>query len=297
MISRVIFVTPVTRALSLFGAAGLVLGATVLSHSAADAAVVTCPTVSSSGVVSPAPSAKVDWAGCELAGADLAGADLTGANITGLAQLNGANLTKANLTDADLSGSDADATFTGADLVETDLAGTYLSGSDFAGTDLEGADLFHATTDVSWTGATCPDNTKAASHSTGCADILTYRFAGYSTPKSGSTLAKSTKKITVEFKLATVTGARLTPAIGASLQSDAAIRVAFSGSGITTVTSSCSWIASSGEFTCTITVPKGIKSGSKYPYHITAQETPGTSFQTAPALHGIVNPESIYFRS
>jgi uncharacterized protein YjbI with pentapeptide repeats len=84
------------------GAATVVL----ISGSAADAAV-TCPTVGSGGVVTPAPAPGADWQGCRLTGADLSGADLSGANLTstllGQANLSGVDLSGANLTSTSLA--------------------------------------------------------------------------------------------------------------------------------------------------------------------------------------------------
>jgi hypothetical protein len=78
-----------------------------------------CPTVDRvTGAVRPAPTAGVDWSGCNLKGANLRGAHLRGAYLRG-ANLTRANLRRANLTRADLSGTDltrarfTDATLTG----------------------------------------------------------------------------------------------------------------------------------------------------------------------------------------
>jgi uncharacterized protein YjbI with pentapeptide repeats len=125
-------------AVAALGAATVIL----ISGAAADAAV-TCPTVGSTGVVTPAPAPGVDWAGCRLTGADLSGADLTGANLTGTslsqanlsgADLSGANLTDASLAQSDLSGANlTDATIKAAQFRYANLSSTNFTGATMTG--------------------------------------------------------------------------------------------------------------------------------------------------------------------
>jgi uncharacterized protein YjbI with pentapeptide repeats len=121
------------------------LGATtvvLISGAAADAAV-TCPTVGSGGVVTPAPAPGVDWQGCRLTGADLSGADLSGANLTstnlGQADLTGADLSGANLTTTNVE----QANLSDADLTDATIDKTYfryanLSSANFTGATMTG---------------------------------------------------------------------------------------------------------------------------------------------------------------
>lgn len=103
------------------------LAAGSASASAARPSVVTCPTVSSTGVVTPAPAPGIDWSGCDLGRAQLTGANLTGANLTG-AELAKANLTGANLTQVNLTGADLiQSTMTGANLTSATLTGDFLA--------------------------------------------------------------------------------------------------------------------------------------------------------------------------
>ena len=117
------------------GAATVIL----ISGSAADAAV-TCPTVGSGGVVTPAPAPGVDWQACSLKGADLSGADLSGANLIA-DNFTGASLTDGNLTEANLSG----ANLTGANLTGASLTGATLVRANFRSANLSSADLTGAT--------------------------------------------------------------------------------------------------------------------------------------------------------
>jgi uncharacterized protein YjbI with pentapeptide repeats len=119
-------------------------GGLVTAGGSAHATTVTCPTVSATGAVTPAPSPGVYWWGCDLAGADLAGADLANANLA-WGDLAGANLTGANLAGASLQGTN----FTGgADLASANLTGTNLTETNFTGASLQGASLSGAYLDL-----------------------------------------------------------------------------------------------------------------------------------------------------
>jgi uncharacterized protein YjbI with pentapeptide repeats/outer membrane protein assembly factor BamB len=118
-----------------------VLAGVMLAVSPAAQASVSCPTVSPSGVVTPAPAPEVDWSGCDLAGAALADANLSGANLSD-ADLNEANLADATLTAASLAYADLDnASFTGVDLVGVDLTDAQFVMTVLADTDLSGQDM------------------------------------------------------------------------------------------------------------------------------------------------------------
>jgi hypothetical protein len=135
----------VTGALAVLA---LAAGAVTIAADPALAAV-TCPTVDpSTGAVSPAPSAGVDWAGCNLTGADLtnadlAGADLQAATLTGAvlnnADLAGANLISANdANNAEMSGTD----FAKADLASADLVNSLIFTANFRSANLTGLDAW-----------------------------------------------------------------------------------------------------------------------------------------------------------
>ncbi len=98
------------------------------------------------GDVTPAPTADVDWSGCNLAGANLAGADLRRANLSAAnlsaADMDAAALIDANLTGANLTGASlSDVNLTEAVLVNIKLTGANLNDGDLRGADLTGADL------------------------------------------------------------------------------------------------------------------------------------------------------------
>jgi uncharacterized protein YjbI with pentapeptide repeats len=194
---------------SALAGAGLVGAGLLMPASASASATVTCPTVASgTGVVTPAPSAGVDWAGCDLAnalmsGADLAGAQLQYANLSSAdvenADLVNVDFDGANLFNAEVGGDAAGATFTSATLTDTFLTDTNLESADLSGIsgsgvkfigsdlkdanlqdadvdygDLSSADLFGATltglsdTSTMWTNATCPNGASANYYTDGC---------------------------------------------------------------------------------------------------------------------------------
>jgi hypothetical protein len=96
---------------------------------------------SSSGAVRPAPSAGVDWDGCDLTNAYLPNANLSGANLGG-AILTGAYLPNANLARATLSGAAASRVIlAGATLTGADLSTATLTQANFQAANLTGANL------------------------------------------------------------------------------------------------------------------------------------------------------------
>ncbi len=108
-------------------------------------AAATCPTVEPEGPENwptpvPAPSAGVDWSGCDLSGAYIISADLSDADLRGT-DLDNAQLWGSDLTDADLRG----ATLRGDDLGGRCDDGIFaIGGADLDGADLTDADLTSA---------------------------------------------------------------------------------------------------------------------------------------------------------
>jgi uncharacterized protein YjbI with pentapeptide repeats len=207
--------------------------------------------------------------------------------------LDGVNLSGTDMTSAVIADF---TTLTGANLTGADLAYAFLS-ADFTKADLSGADLFGAypNDDSTWTDATCPDGSSASAHDGNCMNALAFRFAGFITPKPGSTVKASAGHVTVHFKLATTSGAAISASVANTIGAAKAVRVTLAGPGIKATTAYCSWTSSASEFTCTITDPHGIEKGKSHSYTIIADEEPGTSFQTPPSLGKAANPETIHF--
>ena len=137
------------RVCAAIGVSALAAGMLAVTAGAAGAApaVVTCPTVDPvTGVVTPAPSAGVNWSGCNLTNANLnqsnlSGANLAGANLThatfNAATVAGITLTTANLTSAVLTNVDlSSVNMTGANLTQAVIKSATLNKTVMAGTTL-----------------------------------------------------------------------------------------------------------------------------------------------------------------
>jgi len=118
------------RACAAVGVSALTAGLLAVTAGAAGAAPppVTCPTVdANTGAVTPAPSAGVNWSGCNLTNANLNQANLSGANLSGAnlthATFNGANVAGIILTTANLTG----AALTNVDLSSVNMTSANLT--------------------------------------------------------------------------------------------------------------------------------------------------------------------------
>jgi uncharacterized protein YjbI with pentapeptide repeats len=134
-------------------AASVVAAFTLLPATPAGAATsVSCPTVSSDGTVSPAPSPGVDWAGCDLNIASMPSADLVGADLQG-ASMQSVYMPAANLSGADLSGADltyaglGSVNLTNASLSDANLTHAYLQEANLGSASLADANLTDANLD------------------------------------------------------------------------------------------------------------------------------------------------------
>lgn len=277
-----------------------------------------------------AVATNADLSGADLADANVSSVDLNAANLTSVngrdALFSNDVLTKVTMTGANLAGASLTRAYSagvigtpaalptgwvlrsgillgpGVEFGGGNYSGLNLSGTDLAGADavdanFNGADLFGANlTKVFWTGATCPDGTKASAHANSCAGALSFHFTGFRSPKPKSTLAGSTRHITATFRLTSASGAVISNAIGASLTSGKQVRARLTGPGIKAAIAYCSWSNSARQFGCKITVPRGIKAGKKHAYKITVAEKPASGFVTAPIRGKVSNPEIIYFR-
>lgn len=136
------------RACAAVGVSALAAG--LLAVTAGPAGAVTCPTVNgTTGAVTPAPSAGVDWTGCDLSNANLSQSNLSGAKLAG-ANLTNANLSQANLSGANLAGANlTNATFNGANvagitLTTANLTSAVLTNIDLSSVNMTGANLTQA---------------------------------------------------------------------------------------------------------------------------------------------------------
>jgi hypothetical protein len=177
----------------------------------------------------------------------------------------------------------------GAALAGADLAGADLVGTDFDNADLAGADLSASLISCWMTGVNLQGTNLSGAALGG--GVSSGGITGTPSALPANWLLKDGYLIGPNAWLA---GADLA---GASLAGADMSVSNLTGANLTgTATSaSCSWTSSARQFTCTITTPRGIRTGKKYPYTITAAEKPGTTFQTAPRIGKAANPETIYF--
>lgn len=349
--------------------AGLVVGGLTAwgPARAAIQAAGTCPAVSTTGVVTPAPAPGVNWSGCNIQSANLSGANLTGARLHG-ARLNGADLADANLTDTDLSS---------ATLLAADLAGTQFRQTNLANATLAGSVIFGATFyGVTWLHTRCPNGANSDAYVAGCFSAVdttppvvavtgvgngkayvtgavpkagcattddgtvhlpatvkvtttgrngvgrftatcagavdlagnkqkaavgvsytvVYGLRGFIAPANGSTIARSSRVITVRFRLTSASGSPISGSLAKALAVAHDARVTLRGPGISAVTVNCGWNAAQQDLACAIGIPSGTRAGSAQRYTITVTENAGTGFLTVPAVRGTTNPEVVHFR-
>jgi uncharacterized protein YjbI with pentapeptide repeats len=125
----------------------IALAGSIVSFSGTAIAASPCPSVDPvTGAVSPAPTAGVNWSGCDLSHANLTEANLSGASLIGTnltqATMNGVYLNNANLTGAILDSANLfSAAIYGADLNSADLENADLEYGAIGEADLSNADL------------------------------------------------------------------------------------------------------------------------------------------------------------
>lgn len=125
--------------------------------------------------------------------------------------------------------------------------------------------------------------------------FVAYGFRGFRSPWPGSTIATYRRTITVTFQLGNAAGRPLPGYLARPLAVAGRVRVTLTGPHIWPVRASCGWVARTGDFSCLLRIPAGVRIGRGYQYRITAAENVGAGFQNAPRLGKAVNPEIIHF--
>jgi hypothetical protein len=83
--------------------------------------------------------------------------------------------------------------------------------------------------------------------------------------------------------------------LAAALARAGELRVTLTGPGIRKVTAACRWAKTARQFRCTVTIPRGVRTG-KARYKLTADENPLLGgFVTVPAVKKAIDPEKIGF--
>jgi hypothetical protein len=266
--------------------------------------------------------------GARLDNANLHGANVEGTNLTN-ASLSGASVTGSlfandswlNTTCPDGSNSNAydDGCFSPLDTTPPAVSVTgvangkvYVTGdvpkagctTTDAGTVTKQASVKVTTTGKNGVGrftATCSGAVDRAGNTQKAPVSASYTVAygvhGFIAPGNGATVARSSKTITVRFRLTSANGSPISASLEKSLASAHDVRVNLAGPGITAVTVNCSWNAPQGVLTCVIRIPSGVKTGGSRKYTLTAAEgLVSYGFLTVPAVHGTANPEVIHFK-
>jgi hypothetical protein len=125
--------------------------------------------------------------------------------------------------------------------------------------------------------------------------FVSYGFGGFSSPRPGTTVARSARTITVRFRLIGAGSKPIASSIARSLAARHHVRVKLAGPGIKPVTATCSWSAASKVFRCALRIPAGIKRGKSRRYTITSAVNLGAGFMPVPTTGKVVNPEIIHF--
>ncbi len=240
-----------------------------------------------------------------LQGADLAGATLTGVITAVIA--GGPAVLPAHWTFADgyLLGPTANLKY-GEYLEYTDLSGVDLDFANIASTEFYYDDLANASFwgsnataanfyEDTWSNTICPNAISSDYYISGCFSARRYEMSTIATPRPGSTLSKSRRHFTAEFRLANPGVGQLTGATAEALAAGHDVKAILAGPGIKTQTVSCGWNTGASYFSCTFTTPPRAETGKSHDYTVTIRVNQGPGFLNAMPISGVPNPETIHF--
>jgi uncharacterized protein YjbI with pentapeptide repeats len=125
---------------------------------------------------------------------------------------------------------------------------------------------------------------------------VVYGFGGFLSPTPGATLPKSQRTITVTFPLTLANGQPISAATASELGQDGSVRAALTGPGISRQVVTCGWVAGRKLFRCEITTPRGVQTGTKRAYSLSAWEKVAAGLTEAPPIGKALNPVVIHFR-
>jgi uncharacterized protein YjbI with pentapeptide repeats len=125
-----------------------------------------------------------------------------------------------------------------------------------------------------------------------------YGMAGFLAPARGATIARSSRVITVRFRLSNAGRTPVTAAVASALAASHHVRAVLRGPGIAAVTANCPWNASRRYLTCAVKIPGGVRTGAAFGYTVTAYENlgDGLGFVRVPGVGGTSDPETVHFR-
>ncbi|HEY2507581.1 MAG TPA: pentapeptide repeat-containing protein [Streptosporangiaceae bacterium] len=126
---------------------------------------------------------------------------------------------------------------------------------------------------------------------------VAYGLSAWTTPRPGSTITKSSGRVTAEFRLAgAANGTPVLATVAAALGRAHDVEVTLRGPDIKSHTAVCSWVAAARVFRCTIAMPPGAEKGASHSYTLTVTENVGSGFKTVPIAGTARNREVIHFR-
>jgi uncharacterized protein YjbI with pentapeptide repeats len=122
-----------------------------------------------------------------------------------------------------------------------------------------------------------------------------YGVGGFLAPTAGATVPRSARTIKVTFRLTVASGRPVAARLAAALGQHGTVRAALSGPGIARQWATCAWNAKQQAFRCGITIPRGVRTGKKNAYSVSAWEKVTGGPVKAPATGGGANPIVIHF--
>jgi hypothetical protein len=123
-----------------------------------------------------------------------------------------------------------------------------------------------------------------------------YGMAGFLSPVNGATFARTTRVITVRFRLTDSSGRAISASHAKAFAAAHEVHGTLAGPGIHATSNTCAWDATGQYLACAIHVPAGVKTGSSQRYTITMTENVSTAFLTIPAVRGTADPVVVHLR-
>jgi uncharacterized protein YjbI with pentapeptide repeats len=115
-------------------------------------------------------------------------------------------------------------------------------------------------------------------------------------PEQGAVIQTSPRTLAVSFGLSAASGQSISAAAGRAMARHHDVRITLRGPGIRPTSASCDSYSPRSGFECRLELPRGIKTGRRHQYTLTAYEDNGFGFVVAPGEPTAENPVTIHFR-
>jgi uncharacterized protein YjbI with pentapeptide repeats len=122
---------------------------------------------------------------------------------------------------------------------------------------------------------------------------VAYGLRTFISPRPHSTIPRRHSSVDVIFQLAGANGRPLSSTLAQQLAARQQVQVRLTGPAISPQTASCRWIRSKAHFTCTLDIPRGVRTHRNY--HIAVREHTGRYVQVL-STSTARNPEIVRFR-